>query len=483
MKQNVYYKKIARNSIFLLLSTLIGNLFLFLFNVVIAHLLGAEKLGIILLVSSVLLIFTLIADIGIPFATTKMIAEYYVKNKLKQIKSTVVSSLKLIILFSIISTVILLFASNYISNVILHENITYFLQIFSITIILGMLIRYANSLFHGFQDMKYSFFTNVIQQFFSFLITVILVITGYGVFGALLGRVIGFALAVIIGTIFSIFILKKYKITSKTSTWNGNRILSYGILMYLPFLSIFIIPSLLNIIIGGYLYAKDVALFGVSFSLVSLSFLILIPLSNVLLPTFSELNAKKDKLIKTLSTLALKYIGIISYTVAFIFVYFSAFILKIIYGNEFIDASLIVVMLAFAVFLESFKVVTDPLLNGTNLAKYVTIAETIKFIIIFGLGILFVKYYGIIGGAYAVLIAFFVSITLKLLFVNIKLKISLIDSKLINYLFLISLLAVFFILNIPVWWTLLASIIIIILTKCVSIKEIKQILKIIFQNK
>ena len=474
------YKNVLSNSLILLFGSFFAGLFLFLFNVLLARLLSVEEFGIALLVISVFSFFILVFEFGIGNATTKFVAEFAKQNK--KLSSIIVSSAELFAIFSIISTLILFLSSEFISRTILKNDITIYLQIISLGIIFALIVRFAQCVLLGFQEMKHSTAISIVNSGLRLAVPLFLLLLGLKIFGVVVGVVLGAAVAGIFSILVSLKYLKDKGIKLEKTEKMRQEMLSYGLLMYLPFLGIYLMPSLLNLLVGGLGSVSNVSYFAVSMTTTNLLFLFLMPLSLALLPMTADMyaNANKRKEIALLGNTFLRYSLLASFVVIIFLTFFSSEILSIFYGKNYGAAGLVLSILSIAVFFETMRIVADPLLNATNNAKNVSKAELIKFLAIILVGFLLIPSNGIIGAAIAVLVAYIISNLLKLFYIK-RMGVSLISAKIHVFIILVLLLALFLIFKQPFYYFIILFAVIIIFTKVVTLNELKLIKEKIFK--
>src|SRR4030042_4836384 len=141
----------------------------------------------------------------------------------------------------------------------------------------------------------------------------------------------------------------------------GKKVIKYGLYLYLPFLSIFIIKYMLTLFLGAFSLKQDVSFFAISTSLVSISFLLFTPVSKMLMPTVSRIYAAQDyNKMQVMGKTLTKYIGLANIAIVSIFCFGGTFILRLIYGSAYLDAGGVLIILSLATFFEIFKLITDP---------------------------------------------------------------------------------------------------------------------------
>ena len=456
-KEISFYRKLTVNSVYLVVGSIFANMTLFLSYVLLARFFEPGDYGTIMLVISVNAIFVLIAEMGVPVALTKFIPEE-IQNP-QQVGMLISSGLKIAMGSSIIFAIMLYVFSPVLSSIFFDNDVELLLKVTTIWVFCLLFYRLIIGVFNGYQEMKFSLISTFLFDGLRFLFLVIAVL-----FASTAGGIItAWSAAMIIGLLviasFFFFFLKKRNVKIMWASNQELRIIRYSVFLALPFLGIYFIPYLFNLLIGCFSISENVAFFSISLSLSSAIFLFAIPLSNVLMPAASEAYASGDwSKIKMSSRAFLKYLWLFSFVILFTLCFFGRHIITFIYGENYIIAAGPLAVVAFAVFIESSKVVTNPLLNGTKHARTVTLIEAIRFGLIFGLGSIFIYLKGINGAAITLLIANSVSTVLKIYRVRKDLDVDLVDI-ILQFAPLVILLSTFVFFNLPLSLLIMYSII------------------------
>ena len=460
-KEISFYRKLTVNSVYLVVGSIFANMTLFLSYVLLARFFEPGDYGTIMLVISVNAIFVLIAEMGVPVALTKFIPEE-IQNP-QQVGMLISSGLKIAMGSSIIFAIMLYVFSPVLSSIFFDNDVELLLKVTTIWVFCLLFYRLIIGVFNGYQEMKFSLISTFLFDGLRFLFLVIAVL-----FASTAGGIItAWSAAMIIGLLviasFFFFFLKKRNVKIMWASNQELRIIRYSVFLALPFLGIYFIPYLFNLLIGCFSISENVAFFSISLSL------------------SSEAYASGDwSKIKMSSRAFLKYLWLFSFVILFTLCFFGRHIITFIYGENYIIAAGPLAVVAFAVFIESSKVVTNPLLNGTKHARTVTLIEAIRFGLIFGLGSIFIYLKGINGAAITLLIANSVSTVLKIYRVRKDLDVDLVDI-ILQFAPLVILLSTFVFFNLPWWLFGAVGIAIILYLKMLSLNEIRIILSL-FRN-
>ena len=475
-KELAFYKRLTANTAYLMTGSVFANLTMFVSGVLMARFFSPAEYGVITLIISINAFFILIPDIGIPIAVTKFIPENITEPK--QLSAIISSSLKLVGILSIIAITILFLSSGWLTRTFFDQDVKRLLQISAIWIGCYLLFKVTCGAYNGFQCMGFSLINILLFEGLRFTALIAVICLGGGIYSIIIGWTVAKITAVLCVLIIFLYFLTKKNIKLQWNTGCELRIIKYGIYLAIPFLGIYLIPYLLNILIGWLLTTESVAFMAISLSLSSLSFLFLLPISKAMFPAISQAFANDNmQQISSLAEFSFKYVWLLSFSILFLLTFFADRIITLIYGTKYLAASTPLIVMAFAVFFESSKAITNPMLNGTKYAKTVAIIETLKFILILILGITLIYFKGITGAAIALLIAYLVSTILKMYQVKKALDINLIETAM-EFIPLVIAIIIFLMLKLPAWLFAILAIAYIVYRKLISVQEICLIRKL-----
>lgn len=192
-------RKVVKGSFLNLLGNILFRIGGYLYRVLLQYLLGVTGYGIVSLVLPLQNVLILIAAAGIPPAVAKYVAEYHAKNDSYMVKQVIKTSAKIMVTMSVIATLLIIFLANPIApflhwqpSIIILFQIIGFITPFSI--ILGL----VRGVFQGYQDMGNLLLTRAAEQIFTIIFAVSLILLGFYVLGAVIGTIIGFAIAAVL---------------------------------------------------------------------------------------------------------------------------------------------------------------------------------------------------------------------------------------------------------------------------------------------
>lgn len=464
------YLKVAKNTVYLFLSATISNVCLFASNIILANFLSTQIYGMVILVVSISSIYIFLADLGISTGTTKLLAEALGNRSHKRIDAILSASFRTTGLSALLFTILLFLTADFVGNFLGRETIVPYLKMASLWIIPYSFMKNSFAVIDGFQEMKYSFLGGLFREPLRLAALGIVILVGISIDRIILG----WTIAIYLIFLFLTLLLGKFLSQRgwKLRLLSENKeegFMKYSLYLYLPYIGVWVLPFLLNAFIGKFGTLSEVSLFAVAFSLTTLPYFLFLPLSGALLPAVSETygNGLDVKPI----TLLFTYVGIINFILLSILCFWRSFILTFLYGKEYQMAQTFLVILSFAVFFESFKIVADPLLKGTHYARVSMFIEIIRFGVILTGGIVLIHIWSALGAGIAILIVYFFSSFLKLYFVKKFLDIPCLSIFYYSFSWVL-LLLVSLLLQIPFPLFLVLTFLVWIIERVISWKEL-----------
>jgi len=170
-------------------------------------LLGAEGYGTLSLIMPFQWILILIAVGGLPPAVAKYVSEYLAKNNKFMVKKVIFTSFKIMVLLSILIAILFYFIAKPIT-IFLHmgPQFVILLQIVGFIAPLSVVLGLFRGVFQGYQRMTDIMITRAVEQIFMIGLSVIFILAGFYVLGAVIGTLIAFGCA----SLAAIIIFKLY---------------------------------------------------------------------------------------------------------------------------------------------------------------------------------------------------------------------------------------------------------------------------------
>ena len=332
-------RRVLKNSFFNASSTLIRGIGGFLFSVVIARILTPEQFGIYALAISVCF-FIMQIDFGTGYTTIRYIA-YAVGRKdegLTRGYFRFFLKIRLVIGFLFVLLLVIL-AESLAIHVFKKPEIFVPLEILAIFLFFFFLTHFIDCCFQAFQDFKYSAIKSIIYESLKFALVIPLSLIFFN--GIFIGLTLASALTFII--ILSLF-RKKYSYLFKNA---AKKIEIRRVLRFMSFVSIGNFSSVVftyvdMIMLGIFLSAKYIGYYKAATNII-FGIAGLTGIAGVLFPVFTQLEGES---LENAFKKVFRYTSILSFPFAVCIAYFSPQIVSVIYGADYLPASLPLLILS-----------------------------------------------------------------------------------------------------------------------------------------
>lgn len=341
--------------------------FNFLFVAVLAKLLGADAYGYIPLARSGESIVEGILEFGIGVSIVKHLS--ISKNK----KTTIGTAFTLKLILGTIGTVgVALFAIFFTA-----PPMDAYLLAISPLLFIGLMLVNIRCIYQYFIKLKESIILAAVPDVARFFLSVGLVVAGFGILGGILGWVLGYLIALVIGVLL---LMRDNLYAIRWKAKEAKSLLNFGIFFNSAQLSMFFFPPLITIIAGVFLTIHDVSIIAVSLAFATIIYLFIGPMAIFVYPLMCE--NQKDPKFKTFLRFLFRYWLVFVFVLSIGIFLSSSFVFGLL-GESFLDGSEIFWVLSLAIFLDSFKNISDQLFAALNKARNVFYAESMKFVVFF----------------------------------------------------------------------------------------------------
>jgi O-antigen/teichoic acid export membrane protein len=400
---------IAKGAGIVLVGTAIGTGMRLLFRAFIGRYLGPSLLGLFLIGLGLFRILERVACLGLQHGVVRYVSLYLGEGDKKRLKGIIILGLGISSACGICVGIVLFFGSSFIANNIYNDSeLVNVLRAFAIAIpfsAISIILLFSTQ---GFQVMQYKVYVKeLIEPVSRILIFSFLYFLGWELFGAL----IAFVLSVVIGTFMAFLYLKK--VFPSFFSKKMSRIFETKELLHfswpLFFVGFFYLSILWmnTLLIGYFLFPDDVGVFGAAHSLAMLGLLVVNAFVSIFAPVISDLsNRKQYEKLKSLFKGITKWILTLSLPIFILMIYYAEDIIRLTYGEKFIQGASVLVILSIALLINSFIGSSGLLTAMSGKPKIELVNLGIVLFINAILSVMLIPRYGIQGAAYATLGAF-----------------------------------------------------------------------------
>jgi len=343
-------------------------------------------------------------DWGMNSAMVKYTAQYSAEEKPERVRSILLAGLVFEVILGVGLSFLSFLLSGFIATDIFRRPITALIQISSITILAGAFFSAASAAFTGREQMEPNSVTLVFQALFRSVLCPLLVYLGFGVSGAVVGYAAGVLGGGLVGVIlmFEIYhgLGKKNAFAEPFKVWETMKFL-FRYALPLSFSSLFnsflgqfynfiIVLYASNFLIGNYAVANNFTVLLAFFAT---------PITTMLFPAFSKLNADKDKeTLKIVFKSSIKYSSLLVIPPTAAVIALANPVVSALFGSKYGSAPLFLALLAVNYLLTAFGALSiGTLISGQGKTRFyleLAIINTITGIV---LAVLLVPTLGVVG--------------------------------------------------------------------------------------
>jgi len=312
-------KSSATGSFHLLIGVAGSTVIMAIGTLILAGLLPVNEVGLygMALIPSTIINF--FRDWGVNAALTQKIASLRAAGRDSEIHDVMLSGIVFEIITGIVLSLICFAVAEplaYILSPSNSANLTVYISIMSLSIFAGAIFAAASGIFVGFERMKLTSFTQILQAVVKTSLGPFLIIIGFGVLGAVyatMGSILaGGAIAILIVYFYLFKPLRKCKVGKCDVQQTLKPLLSYGLPLTVSNIVVGVLPQVFIFTMA--VYAGDWMMgnyYAAAYFSILLTF-ISVPISTALFPVFSRLNPQKEpELVKTVFASSVKYTAIL----------------------------------------------------------------------------------------------------------------------------------------------------------------------------
>ena len=455
------------------------------FRILLARALPQTDYGLYFSIFSLFGLISIFITLGLGTSIAKKVAELYQRKAFSILKGSIIFAFFVELLIAIIAFVLIFLFSNFLAvnyfKVVISK---YLLLIFGLTLFALPFLDLTININIGLQKpifySLFEFFRHVGIVIFS----IFFLFLGLGV----LAPTLAFTIAYFFVAIFSFFTITKFlkKIFKKRANFSLiKEIFSYGLQVIFYVFAGVVILNTDTLMLTYFKTLNEVALYNVAAPTARALWLFPISLTLVLFPISAKLWQRKNEVLSKGISLVYKWSLILIIPLALVAFSFPKIIINFFFGSAYLEASLVLKILAIAAIAYTFAAINSSIFIGIGKALTTNAIAWLAAIINFIANLFLIPKFSILGAAIASLFSFLIMCFLSIFLISkiIRIRLNLIDALKIvfcgfAFLALIALLKAILIIN-PilefVLVSLLASfayILLLFLVKSITIDEI-----------
>lgn len=337
----------ARGSFSLIVGTAASTVIAGVGAIVIARLLGPAGYGLYTLALVLPSLFVVVIDFGLNSALTMYGASLRAQQRYSRLASMIGSGLLFKLVVGMATSLLALgFSGQLAASVLQRQNIGQLLMLASISILFQGLFNLAYSSFVGLDRMEQGSLVMVLRDATRTVLSSVLILVGFGTVGAILGQVVGWVVAGLLGAWLLVTHRQAFrKMPSEMELKKGGRadmeaMIGYGLPLYVGTLLTMALMQYQRIILAFFVSDTEIGNFSAAFNFGALVSIIATPVATALFPAFSKLDieTRKDD-VSRIFKLSVRYTTLIIFPVAIAIATLSKDLTTAVYGASYIGAS------------------------------------------------------------------------------------------------------------------------------------------------
>ena len=373
-------------------------------TIILVRLLDPAQYGLYAVALIPSLLVVLFRDWGMNPAIIKHLAQYRSENKTAEIKRVIACGIMFESAIGMLLFVVFFFLANFLAMEVFHRpEIEPLIRISSIAILAGALFTVAQSVFIGFERMKFSSLTMICQSSFKCLLVTLLVFAGYGTLGAIIGHTTAFVIAGTLGIaiVYMIFYRNLHENSHYTPSFGATfkKMIKYGLPLSIStilqglltqFLNFMMAIYCTNLIIGNYTAAVNFTVLITFFTT---------PIATVLFPAFSKIDPENE--IQTLTTVfqsSVKYASLLTIPATVAIMVLSTPLVFTLFGEKYTYAPFFLTLYSVIYLYTAFgNLSLGNFLKGQGKTTITMKLAFMRLAIGFPVGLLLISTFGIVG--------------------------------------------------------------------------------------
>ena len=322
----------------------------FILRIVFGKLLGVKDLGLYTLVFTIYLFGTQFAEFGIGTALTKYIAEY--EGDIKKTRDFISVGLKSSVVSGLLMGTIFFLFSNLISIDFFHNpEMIYLLKIISLCFPFIAIQKAVLGTLNGFLKMKDFAFLSILQNFLTFIFSILLVI--YFRMG-IIGTVFGFVIpTIIVGSLSLLFVKDHLSAYISNPIEILEKLLKFGFYVILTNSTILIFLQIDSLMIGYFTNETKVGYYAVAVLIIQGITILPNAIQRINVPTIANSYSKREyNYIEKLMKEIVFKMFLITTILSILLIIFGKFFISLLFTADFLPAysPLIILLVGYTIY-------------------------------------------------------------------------------------------------------------------------------------
>lgn len=367
------------------------------FSIYMARTLGRDVYGLISIAIGVFGIATIVGDVGLNVASARYTAVHRKSGEYGDVKAILLSSLFIkVVSAALLTFLLIIFSSDF--NILFSKPVSGLITIIALALLFNLPASAFQAVIRGSHRMDLYAGANMFRDLIWAISSIVLVMLGYGVRGAVMGYLLG-QIAWLIANVleYIIFLRVSDKPTPLAAT--GRKLVLFGLPVITMDIMIFLYNWTDTFVIGIFRPTWEVSCYNIAFGMINMVMVLIASVSTAVFPIFSEKsrNASGTELSEIFYRLT-KMVSLAVYPMLTAIVVFGPYLI-VIYGKQYLPGLMSLWILAIWGYFRPYGNMSNTMLTALGKQKYVLYTTTtVAFLNVLGNFIL-VPIWGMNGAA------------------------------------------------------------------------------------
>jgi O-antigen/teichoic acid export membrane protein len=341
----------------------------FLFSIVGARLMGKDLYGYVGATIGIISIVSLLADMGVPNATTKYVSQYLAKKRLDRIRAVIFNTVLMEAVLGAVAAILCFCLSDTLANSVFHTpSLGIYLRIGAPLALFMPIINALSAVFQGYQRQEFFSLSVFLSGFTRLGSSWVLLMIHPTVESALLGYLLG---AIVSSTVFGTIILIKIlpALGKKTAPRlpELKEMLGYSLPVMLTAASVMLFNWIGTLFLTAFGRPEEISWFNIAYGMVSIPVVLSTSIGTAFFPIVTDLHSRgKHRLLSDSYARVIKFTSLVMVPVVMILVAVGQPFIFVLYGPSFLPAYEPFIILSLWGLLRPIAAISNAVSNGVG---------------------------------------------------------------------------------------------------------------------
>jgi len=392
-----FYARVAGNTAYLFAALAVTALAMFGLDVLLARFLDRSDYGLVTYVVGLVMIPLILTDLGLSRSVPSLLAGALAEGDPDRANRVAAAGLFLQVVAAVVMAALVYLASFHLQSIVLAvrgwlgvaaeagppipEYVAQWIRALIVALVCLAVARYLTSVFDGYQRMRFSFVAALFRE----PVRVAVVAAAFAFTVGPEIAVLALSFSTVLVLLLHVVLLRMFARGTAgcrlgITAAGAPALLGQSLYFYLPLVGLWLFPEIVKVVIGTLDSTDTLGRVKVCIALTSLAFIPLGALPRAMLPAFSEKKTQDVMVLRASFLGILKYAGVLNFLFFVLMVWAGPAICHALFGPEYPPETVrgLLVLIALGSFFEGYRLLTEPLLQGTGNARVTGFVEVLR---------------------------------------------------------------------------------------------------------